>query len=118
MSNIFAKYKSGDNVPSDSKVYKVSEIVDRPFMIISATRLEKTNSQYSEGPSFIVNSMMKETGEDFIFFAQQKVLFDKITYLLEAVKEENVSLTTFTFVIRKTPTKDGKSFYYDIADIS
>ena len=118
MSNIFAKYKSGDNFQSDSKVYKVSEIIDRPFMIVSANRLEKTNSQFSEGPSYIVNAMMKETGEEFIFFAQQKVLFDKIAFLLSAVVEENVSLTSLTFLIKKTPTKDGKSFYYDIVDFS
>ena len=118
MSNIFADYKSGDIVPSDSKVYKVSEIVDRPFLIISANRLEKTNSQYNEGPTYIVNAMMDETGEEFIFFAQQKVLFDKISYLLKVKEEKGLLLTAFHFVIRKTPTKDGKSYYYDIADIS
>lgn len=118
MSNIFADYKSGDIDPSSMKTsYKVSEIVEIPFRIYSVKKLDKP-TDYSSDPYYLVNAVKEETGEDFIFFAQQKVLFDKIHYLETIVEEKKVVLSDNVFTIRKQPTKDGKSFYYDIVDIS
>lgn len=118
MSNIFADYKSGDIDPSSMKPsYKVSEIVNLPFRIDRAKRLNASKSKFSEDPSYIVNAVFEETGVEFVFFAQQKVLFDKIAYL-EKLNDEGTDLSDIVFVIRKTETKDGKSYYYDLFDIS
>ena len=118
MSNIFADYKSGDIDPSSRKTsYKVSEIVNIPFRIFSMKRIDKP-TDYSDDPYYIVNSVKEETGEEFVFFAQQKVLFDKMRYLEEIVSEKKVVISDVVFTIRKTETKDGKSFYYDLCDIS
>lgn len=117
MGNIFADYKSGDIDPSSMKTsYKVSEIIDKPFEIQSMKRLD-SKSKFSDDPTFIVNAVFTETDEEFVFFAQQKVLFDKINYLSDMIAE-GTDISGVVFVIRKTATKDGKSYYYDIADVS
>ena len=118
MSNIFAEYKSGDIDPSSMQTsYKVSEIVNIPIRIFSMKKLDKP-TDYSSDPYYIVNAVKEETGETFVFFAQQKVLFDKMRYLEELINDKKVVISDFVFTIGKTETKDGKSFYYDIVDIS
>ena len=118
MTNVFAEYKSGDIDPSSMKTsYKVSEIIDKPFRIFSMKKLDKP-TDYSSEPYYLVNSVMEETGEDFIFFTQQKVLFDKIGFLEGMMNDKKIVVSDYVFTIRKVATKDGKSFYYDIFDIS
>ena len=117
MSNIFAEYKSGDIDPSSmKKSCKVSEIVNCPFSIDSIKRLEG-KSKFSEDPTYLVNAKFSQTGEEFIFFAQQKVVFDKMTYLKEMIAD-GTDISGVIFMIKKVDTKDGKSYYYDIIDAS
>lgn len=118
MSNIFGDYKSGGFESSEKKPsFKVSEIVNKPFKIEHMKRLDG-RSKYSDDPAVIVNAVFTETDEKFIFFAQQKVVFEKIMYLIGLVNEGKQEVFSTVFTIRKTETKDGESFYYDIVDIS
>lgn len=118
MSNIFAEYKSGDIDPSSMKTsYKVSDLVNIPFRIFTVKRMDKP-TQFSDDPYYLVNAVKEETGEDFIFFAQQKVLFDKIAFLENLINDKKIVVSDAVLTIRKTDTKDGKSFYYDLVDIS
>ncbi len=117
MSNIFANYRSGDIDPSSMKPsYKVSEIVDKKFTLMSMRRLTQSASQYSDDPTMLVNAVFTDTGEEFVFFAQQKVLFDKLTFLLGLANEGNREVYETEFRIILHPTKDGKANYYDIID--
>ena len=118
MSNIFGDYKTGDNDVNTMKPsFKVSEIVEKKFKIESMKRLEG-KSKFSDDPSIIVNAVFEDTGEKFVFFAQHKVLFDKITYLIGLVDKGEKAVFTTVFMIKRTETKDGESFYYDIVDAS
>lgn len=115
MSNIFADYKSGDIDPSSMKPsYKVSEITCKVFRITGMKRLQTSASKYSDDPTMLVNAVFTEDGEEFVFFAQQKVLFDKLTYLLARANSGKTDVYETEFVIMTHPTKDGKASYYDL----
>lgn len=115
MSNIFADYKSGDIDPSSRKPsYKVAEIINCPFTISKIKRLTG-KSTISDDPTYLVNAKFTQTGEEFIFFAQQTVLFDKLSYVKDMMSE-GTDISGVTFLIKKVTTKDGQSFYYDIID--
>ena len=115
MSNIFANYRSGDIDPSSMKPsYKVSEITSRVFRITGMKRLQTSASKYSDDPTMLVNAVFSEDGEEFVFFAQQKVLFDKLTYLLARANSGKTDVYETEFVIVTHPTKDGKASYYDL----
>ena len=119
MSNIFGDYKSGDIDPSSMKPsFKVSEIIDKKFLILGMKKLEG-KSKFSDDPVILVNAMGVD-GDEFVFFvSSQKVLFDKITYLMGLVNAGNKDVyASTTFLIKRTATKDGESFYYDIVDVT
>ena len=117
MSNIFGDYKSGDNDPSSMKPsFKVSEIVGKKFLILGMKKLEG-KSKFSDDPTILVNAV-GENGDEFVFFASQRVLFDKLSYLIDRVNSGNKDVYSTDFMIKKTETKDGESFYYDIVDAS
>lgn len=118
MNSVFDNYRSGDYDPSAMKTsYKVSEIVNVPFRIFSMKKLEKP-TDYTSEPYYIVNAVKEETGEDFVFFAQQKVLYEKVKYLEGLMNEKKIVISDYVFTVIKVDTKDGKSFYYDITDKS
>ena len=118
--SLFDKYRSGDADASEMKPsYKISEIVGKRFRITGMKRLDASKSKYSDDPTMLVNAvMMPETvvPEEFVFFAQQKVLFDKLTFLLGLANEGNREVYEAVFTIIMHPTKDGKASYYDITD--
>lgn len=118
--SLFDKYRSGDADASEMKPsYKISEIVGKRFRITGMKRLDASKSKYSDDPTMLVNAVMYsdgEDGEEFVFFAQQKVLFDKLTFLLGLANEGNREIYETEFRIILHPTKDGKANYYDIID--
>ena len=116
MSNIFGDYKSGDDSNEKKPSFKVSEIVGKKFLILGMKKLEG-KSKFSDDPTILVNAM-GENGDEFIFFASQRVLFDKLSYLIDRVNSGNKDVYSTDFTIKKTETKDGESFYYDIIDVS
>ena len=118
MSNLFANYRSDDIDPSSLKPsYKVSKIVDKKFTIMSMRRLTQSASQYSDDPTMLVNAVFTDTGEEFVFFAQQKVLFSKLAYLNDLLVNGEKEVLTADFSIIKQATKDGKATYYDLIQI-
>lgn len=115
MSNIFGDYKSGDNDPSSMRPsFKVSEIVNKVFMILNMKKLEG-KSKFSDDPTILVNAK-DDSGNEFVFFASQKVLYDKLSYLIDRVNNGNNDVYSAEFKIVRTDTKDGESFYYDIVE--
>ena len=119
MSNIFANYRSGDIDPSSMKPsYKVSEIVDKKFTLMSMRKLTQSASQYSDDPTMLVNAVFTDTGEEFVFFAQQKVLYSKLDYLNDLLVDGDAQVRTADLMIVKQATKDGKATYYDLVDVS
>ena len=115
--SLFDKYRSGDADASDMKPsYKISEIVGKKFRITGMKRLDASKSKYSDDPTMLVNAIMSSDAEEFVFFAQQKVLFDKLTFLLGLANEGNREVYETEFRIVLHPTKDGKANYYDIID--
>ena len=119
MSNIFANYRSGDIDPSSTKPsYKVSEIVDKKFTLMSMRRLTQSASQYSDDPTMLVNAVFTDTGEEFVFFVQQKVLYSKLAYLNDLLIDGDPRVRTADLMIIKQATKDGKASYYDLVDVS
>ena len=116
MSNIFGDYKSGDESNIQKPSFKVSEIVGKKFLILGMKKLEG-KSKFSDDPTILVNAM-GEDGDEFIFFASQRVLFDKLSYLIDRVNSGNKDVYSVNFTIKRTDTKDGESFYYDIIDVS
>lgn len=115
--SLFDNYRSGDADASDMKPsYKVSEIVGKKFRITGMKRLDASKSKYSDDPTMLVNAIMCSDAEEFVFFAQQKVLFDKLTFLLGLANEGNREVYETEFRIILQPTKDGKANYYDIID--
>lgn len=117
MSDIFGDYKTGDSELSAMKPsYKVSEIVGKEFMILNMKKLEG-KSKFSNDPSILIDAK-DDSGNEFIFFVSQKVLYEKISYLIDRVNGGNKDVYSTTFMIKKTETKDGESFYYDIVDVT
>ena len=124
MSNIFANYRSGDIDPSGMKPsYKVSDLVGRTFRIRSMKRLTQKTSQFSDEPTMLVNAAFSvkavddpEDGE-FVFFAQQKVLYSKFDYLYDLYVDGNEDVLTTNLSIIKQATKDGKATYYDLVQV-
>ena len=115
--SLFDKYRSGDADASEMKPsYKISEIVGKRFRITGMKRLDASKSKYSDDPTMLVNAVMSSDAEEFVFFAQQKVLFDKLTFLLGLANEGNREVYETEFRIILNPTKDGKANYYDIID--
>ena len=114
--SLFDNYRSGDADASDMKPsYKVSEIVGKSFRITGMKRLDASKSKFSDDPTMLVNAVMSD-GEEFVFFAQQKVLFDKLTFLLGLANQGNREVYDAELKIVTHPTKDGKATYYDIIE--
>lgn len=113
MSNIFANYGSGDELVEKRPSFKVSELIGKVFSIESLRVLDMKTSQFSDDPTMRVFATLGETGEKIVFFAQQKVLFDKLSYLKEIGYG---AYGTHMFKIVSQATKDGKASYYDILD--
>ncbi len=116
---IFDNYRSGDIDPSSMKPsYKVSEIVDKKFTIMSMKKLTQSSSQFSDDPTMLVNAVFTDTGEQFVFFAQQKVLYSKLDYLNDLLLNGEKQVCIADFEIIRQSTKDGKATYYDLIDVS
>ena len=118
--SLFDKYKSGDTDVSELKpAFKVSDLVGKHFRITGMKKLDASKSKFSDDPTMLVNAIMMPEAtepEEFVFFAQQKVLFDKLTYLLSLANQGNRDVYDAIFTIIMHPTKDGKASYYDIID--
>ena len=124
MGNIFANYRSGDIDPSSMKPsYKVSDLVGRTFRIKSMKKLTQKTSQYSDEPTMLVNAFFTvkavddPESEEFVFFAQQKVLYSKFDYLQDLLIDGDEEVLTTNFSIIKQATKDGKATYYDLIQV-
>lgn len=124
MSNIFANYRSGDIDPSGMKPsYKVSDLVGRTFRIRSMKKLTQKTSTFSDDPTMLVNAMFTVKAVDdpedseFVFFAQQKVLYSKFDYLYDLYVDGNEEVLTTNLSIVKQATKDGKATYYDLIQV-
>lgn len=124
MGNIFANYRSGDIDPSSMKPsYKVSDLVGRTFRIKSMKKLTQKTSQYSDEPTMLVNAFFTvkavddPESEEFVFFAQQKVLYSKFDYLQDLLVDGDEEVLATNFSIIKQATKDGKATYYDLIQV-
>lgn len=107
---IFDEYK-GDLVFEDLPAIKSKQLLNVPFSIEKMTLKENMESDYGPSrPVMITTISIKETGERFVYYAENTVVIKKLAWL----KDEKIDFTGVTFKLVYVEGAANK--YYDIVE--
>lgn len=107
---IFDKYK-GDAEYEELPVIKSKQLLNVPFKIEKLYLKENMESEFGSPRTVMITTIeIVETGERFVYFAENTVVLKKLAW----IKDEKIDITSAKFKL--VYTEGAANNYYDIVE--